>query len=65
MRLGSVALALQTNPREGYFVDQYSTYISGVVPPGATRLFKVSCGCKDSPPAKHDNFKVQVVDGGY
>lgn len=46
------------------FVDQYSTYISGSVGPGETRHFKVACGCGDSPPADHDNFKVQVR-GGY
>jgi hypothetical protein len=46
------------------FVDQYSTYISGSVGPGEIRHFKVACGCGDSPPADHDNFKVQVR-GGY
>ena len=46
------------------FVDQYSTYISGSVGPGETRHFKVACGCGDSPPADHDNFKV-LVRGGY
>lgn len=49
----------------GRFVDQYSTYMSGTVVPGASRYFKVSCGCKDTPPAKHDSFKVEVVGGGY
>lgn len=47
----------------GKFVDQYTTYVSGVVVPGSSRYFKVSCGCKDSPPAKHDSFKVYVVEG--
>lgn len=46
------------------FVDQYSTYISGSISAGGTRLFKVSCGCKGSPPAEHDSFKLQVL-GGY
>ncbi len=49
--------------RNGEFVDQYTTYVSGNVVPGASRYFKVSCGCKDSPPAKHDSFKVQLVEG--
>lgn len=47
----------------GKFVDQYTTYVSGIVGPAATRYFKVSCGCKDSPPAKHDSFKIQVIEG--
>lgn len=47
----------------GKFVDQYTTYVSGAVVPGSSRYFKVSCGCKDSPPAKHDSFKVYVVEG--
>jgi hypothetical protein len=47
----------------GKFVDQYTTYVSGNVAPAATRYFKVSCGCKDSPPAKHDSFKIHVVEG--
>lgn len=47
----------------GKFVDQYTTYVSGAVVPGSLRYFKVSCGCKDSPPAKHDSFKVYVVEG--
>ena len=45
------------------FVDQYSTYISGTIPAGASRLFKVSCGCKGTPPAEHDSFKLQVISG--
>lgn len=45
------------------FVDQYSTYISGAVPAGATRLFKISCGCKGAPPAEHDSFKLHVISG--
>lgn len=44
------------------FVDQYSTYISGTMAPGVVRYFKISCGCKDSPPAQHDSFKVLVVE---
>lgn len=47
------------------FVDQYTSYVSGSIPAGTSRLFKISCGCKDTPPAKHDNFKIRVVDGGY
>lgn len=45
------------------FVDQYSTYLSGSVPPGGQRYFKITCGCKDSPPAGHNSYKVQVVEG--
>lgn len=45
------------------FVDQYSTYISGAIAPGATRLFKISCGCKGNPPAEHDSYKFQVIAG--
>jgi len=45
------------------FVDQYSTYVSGAIPAGSSRLFKVSCGCKGSPPAEHDSFKLQVISG--
>ena len=45
----------------GKFVDQYSTYVSGTIAPGESQHFKISCGCKDSPPAEHDSFKVEVV----
>lgn len=45
------------------FVDQYSTYISGGIAPGASRLFKISCGCKGTPPAVHDSHKFQVIAG--
>jgi hypothetical protein len=48
----------------GKFVDQYSTYISGNLAPGESKNFKISCGCKDSPPAEHDSYKVEV-QGGY
>lgn len=47
----------------GKFVDKYSTYISGTIAPGESRNFKISCGCKDSPPAEHDSYKVEVVSG--
>jgi len=47
----------------GKFVDQYTTYVSGTVVPGVPRYFKVSCGCKDSPPAPHDSFKIHVIEG--
>lgn len=43
------------------FVDQYTTYVTGAVPAGGERYFKVSCGCKDSPPAQHDSFRVLIV----
>lgn len=45
------------------FVDQYSTYISGGIAPGASRLFKISCGCKGNPPAEHDSYKLLAVAG--
>ncbi len=47
----------------GKFVDQYSTYIAGSVPPSSQRYFKITCGCKDSPPAPHDSYKIQVING--
>lgn len=43
------------------FVDQYSSYISGTFAAGASRYFKVACGCKDAPPAEHDSYKIQVT----
>lgn len=48
----------------GKFVDQYSTYIAGGIKPGESKFFKIACGCKESAPAEHDSFKVEVV-GGY
>lgn len=45
------------------FVDQYSTYVSGIVAPGGQRYFKIACGCEDSPPAAHDSYKVLVIEG--
>ena len=50
--------------QKGRFVDQYSTYVSGTLAPGEERNFKISCGCKDTPPAEHDSYKVQIL-GGY
>jgi ABC-type lipoprotein release transport system permease subunit len=47
----------------GKFVDQYSTSISGKMNPGDSKYFKIACGCKESPPAEHDSFKVEVVSG--
>ena len=46
------------------FVDQYSTYLTGAVQPGKSQYFKISCGCKDTPPAEHDSYKLEVL-GGY
>lgn len=46
------------------FVDQYSAYVSGSVPAKGKRYFKISCGCKDSPPAPHDRFEV-LIQGPY
>jgi hypothetical protein len=47
----------------GKFVDQYTSYLSGSLPSAGSRYFKVACGCKDSPPASHDSFKVEVHNG--
>ena len=44
------------------FVDQYSTYLSGNLKPEEERLFKISCGCKDQPPAEHNSYKIWVVN---
>jgi hypothetical protein len=46
------------------FVDQYSSYVTGDIGPSEERYFKVSCGCKDEPPAEHDSYKIGIV-GGY
>jgi hypothetical protein len=46
--------------QKGKFVDQYSTYVSGSIEPGESRNFKINCGCKDTPPADHDSYKVHV-----
>ena len=48
----------------GKFVDQYSTYITGTLATGGSQFFKISCGCKDTPPAEHDSYKLEVL-GGY
>jgi hypothetical protein len=45
-------------------VDQYSTYLKGTTEPGKSQYFKISCGCKDTPPADHDSYKLEVF-GGY
>jgi hypothetical protein len=45
------------------FVDQYSTYLTGAIGPGKSQYFKISCGCKDSPPAEHDSYKLEVLVG--
>jgi hypothetical protein len=44
----------------GKFVDQYSTYIAGTIPPGDSRHFKIACGC-NAPPAEHDSYKLEVL----
>jgi hypothetical protein len=46
------------------FADQYSTYLTGAIEPGKSQYFKISCGCKDTPPAEHDSYKLEVL-GGY
>jgi len=46
------------------FVDQYSIYLTGAIEPGKSQYFKISCGCKDSPLAEHDSYKLEVL-GGY
>jgi hypothetical protein len=45
------------------FVDQYSTYLTGTLAPGKSQYFKISCGCKDTPPAEHDSYKLEVLNG--
>jgi hypothetical protein len=45
------------------FVDQYSTYITGTLAPGKFQYFKISCGCKDTPPAEHDSYKLEILNG--
>lgn len=45
------------------FVDQYSAYVTGAIPAGASRFFKIACGCKGAPPAAHDTFKLQAIAG--
>jgi hypothetical protein len=46
------------------FVDKYSTYLTGAIEPGRSQYIKIFCGCKDSPPAEHDSYKLEVL-GGY
>jgi hypothetical protein len=43
------------------FVDQYSTYLTGALDVGSSRFFKISCGCKDTPPAEHDSYKLEIL----
>ena len=45
------------------FVDKYSTYLTGAIQPGKSQYFKISCGCKDTPPAEHDSYKLEVLGG--
>ena len=47
----------------GKFVDQYSTYLTGALAPGKSQYFKISCGCKDSAPAEHDSYKLEILAG--
>jgi hypothetical protein len=47
----------------GKFVDQYSTYLTGSLAPGGSQFFKISCACKDTPPAEHDGYKLEVLTG--
>jgi hypothetical protein len=58
-------IELQANLYQGEkFVDQYSEMLTGTIRPGDSRLFKISCGCQNKPPAAHDSFKVVAI-GGY
>jgi hypothetical protein len=45
------------------FVDQYSTYITGTLAPRKSQYFKIPCGCKDTPPAEHDSYKLEILNG--
>jgi hypothetical protein len=31
--------------------------------PGKSQYLKISCGCKDTPPAEHDGYKLEVLNG--
>ncbi len=46
------------------FVDQYTTYVSGMVQPNAIRYFKVACSC-DATPAAHDTIKTLINTSEY
>jgi|GEM_PF-3037532 len=46
------------------FVDQYTTYVSGMVEPNGTRYFKVGCSC-DATPATHDSIKTLINVSEY
>jgi hypothetical protein len=38
--------------------------MEGPIQPKQSQYFKISCGCKDTPPAEHDSYKLEVL-GGY
>jgi hypothetical protein len=64
-KTGARGIDIQVNLfNHGKFVDQYSTYLKGAIEPGKSQYFKISCGCKDTPPAEHDSYKLEVL-GGY
>ena len=59
----AIGLRIQANLfNHGKFVDQYSTYLSGTLAAGKSEYFKITCGCKDTPPAEHDSYKLEVID---
>jgi hypothetical protein len=64
-KTGARGIDIQANLfNHGKFVDQYSTYLKGTIEPGKSQYFKISCGCKDTPPVDHDSYKLEVF-GGY
>jgi hypothetical protein len=59
----AIGLSVQANLfNHGKYVDQYSTYLRGTLAPGQSEYFKIDCGCKDTPPAEHDSYKLDVID---
>jgi hypothetical protein len=61
-KTGARGIDIQANLfNHGKFVDQYSTYLKGTIEPGKSQYFKISCGCKDTPPAEHDSYKLEVL----
>jgi hypothetical protein len=42
--------------------DQHSTEVSSNLEPGGIEYFKIECGCKGSPAADHDSFKLKITN---
>jgi hypothetical protein len=44
--------------------SQYLAHCRSLSPvSGKSQCFKISCGCKDTPPAEHDSYKLEVLNG--